>query len=97
MSRQAEIAQKDQLDRDAIEAVGAAVLQLNDVMLAAMERGIRVELGVVTNGDGRQAEAREWRRPWTKNGFAARFLREEIIAPTIPGPIVTDAQPEVRR
>lgn len=95
MSRQSDLAQRDQLDRDAIEAVGAAVLQMNDAMRAAMERGIRVELGVVTNGDGRTAQAREWRRPWTENGFAARFTREEIIASPMPTPVVSDAQPAV--
>jgi len=79
------IGTKDELDRAAIEELERAVVQFNQAVRHAMSRKIVVEVGVVSTGPSYDSKvARDWRQPWTEDGFAVRCTRSEVVASPVP-------------
>jgi hypothetical protein len=85
---------KDELDREVIGQVSAAIAALNGALVFAADRKIRVEVGTVAS-DGQGKKARNWREPWFEDGLAVRFTREEIFASPKPALPVVDGEPRI--
>lgn len=78
-----------------MERVSGAVKAMNEALVNARGRQIRVELGIVEPATYNTKAAKNWREVWTDDGMAVRFTREEIATYQAPLPPVVDGEPKI--